>query len=109
MFKKFLSIFKNKEMEWYQPEDPTPREQCPCCDYISLAERGNNLICLICYWEDEGQDIDELDVESGPNHNITLRQGRQNFQEFGACELKMKKHVLPEDVRKNFEHRPRTL
>ncbi|TVP14422.1 hypothetical protein AYI87_10885 [Shewanella sp. KCT] len=96
-------------MEWYEPEDPTPREQCHCCDYISLAERGNFLICPICFWEDDGQDIDELDIESGPNQYITLRQGRNNFKEFGACELTIKEHVLPESERKSFECKPRAL
>ena len=109
MFSKIVSIFKNKKIEWYEPEDPTPREQCPCCDYISLPERGNFLICPICFWEDDGQDIDELDTESGPNHYITLRQGRDNFNELGACELKMKEHVLPESERRNFEHKPRAI
>ncbi|TYC53225.1 hypothetical protein FMN52_19090 [Marinobacter sp. BW6] len=109
MFKKVVSIFRKKEIQWYEPEDPTPREQCPCCDYISLAERGNFLICPICYWEDDGQDVDELDVESGPNHYITLRQARNNFGEFGACEIEMKKYVLPEKERGNYQHKPRTL
>jgi len=108
MFEKIVSIFKNKEPEWYEPEDPTPREQCPCCDYISLAERGNYLICPICFWEDEGGDVDELDSYSGPNH-MTLRDGRANFKLFGACDDKMKKNVLPENERKYFEYKPRNL
>lgn len=109
MFKKIVNIFKNKEPKWYEPADPTPREQCPCCDYVSLPERGNYLICKICFWEDDGLDIDELDIGSGPNHGITLREGRHNFKEFGACELPMKKHVLPESERKHFEYKPRNL
>ena len=90
-------------MEWYEPEDSTPREQCPCCDYISLPERGNYLICPICFWEDDGQDIDELDVSSGPNHGVTLREGRANFTEFGACEKDMVKHVISVEERKKFK------
>ncbi|MGF1495158.1 MAG: CPCC family cysteine-rich protein [Microcoleaceae cyanobacterium] len=38
----------------------------------SLLERGNYLICEICFWEDDGQDIDELDMKSAANHGITL-------------------------------------
>lgn len=94
-------------MKWYEPEDSTPREQCPCCDYISLPERGNYLICPICFWEDDGQDIDELDVSSGPNHGITLRQGRTNFVEFGACEKEMVKHVISAEERKGFKRKIR--
>lgn len=109
MFEKVVSIFKNKKPEWYEPEDPTPREQCPCCDYISLAERGNYLICRICFWEDDGLDVDELDVSSVANTGITLREGRHNFKAFGACELAMKKHVLSELERKYFDYKPRNL
>ena len=109
MFEKIVSIFKNKKPEWYEPEDPTSREQCPCCDYISLPERGNYLICPICFWEDDGQDVGELDLSSGPNHGITLREGRHNFREFGSCELAMKKHVIAESERSHYEHKPRNL
>ena len=91
---------------WYSPEDPTPREQCPCCDYITLPERGSFLICPICFWEDDPFIADELHVHSGPNH-ITLREGRANFKEFGACRSAMKKHVLSEEERLQFEYRPR--
>lgn len=69
----------------YELNNMTLFEQYPCCDYISLPERGNYLIWPICFWEDDGQEIDELDKQSGLNHGITLRQGRLNFKEFGAC------------------------
>ena len=94
---------------WYSPKDPTPREQCPCCDHISLAERGNYLICRVCFWEDDGQDVDQLDMPSGPNHGVTLREGRRNFREFGACERAMLKHVAGKEERMQFEYRPRNL
>ncbi len=93
-------------MEWYEPEDATPREQCPCCDYISLPERRNYLICSICFWEDDGLDVDQLDQGSGPNH-MTLREGRQNFLEIGACDPNMKKHVLKKSERAKFCHQLR--
>ena len=59
--------------------------QCPCCDYYSLRERGGFEVCPVCYWEDDGQDLDRLDELSGPNH-ITLRAARLNFQRMGACD-----------------------
>ncbi|MBV1909330.1 MAG: hypothetical protein KUG78_08405 [Kangiellaceae bacterium] len=108
MSEKIVNIHKNKEPEWYEPENATPREQCPCCDYISLAERGNYLICLICFWEDDGGDVCELDYPSGPNH-MTLREGRANFKRIGACDENMKKHVLAESERNDFEYKPRKL
>ncbi|MEM9379758.1 MAG: CPCC family cysteine-rich protein [Planctomycetota bacterium] len=61
------------------------RAQCPCCDYFTLEERGAFAVCPVCYWEDDGQDLDQLDVVSGPNH-ISLRQARQNFERIGACD-----------------------
>src|SRR6266478_2688024 len=95
------------EIQWYQPADPTPRHRCPCCDFVTLPERGNYRIGPVCFWEDDGQDLDALDTESGPNHGITLRQGRSNFREFGACEATMVKHVVAPAGRSRFEHRPR--
>jgi hypothetical protein len=94
---------------WHEPADPTPRHQCPCCDYVSLPERGNYLICKICFWEDDGQDLDQLDEESGPNHGMTLRQGRTNFQAFGACERTMLKHVLPVSEREQYVRKVRNV
>lgn len=96
----------DEEIEWYSPEDPTPRHRCPCCDYMSLSERGNYVICSVCFWEDDGLDHDQIDIGSGPNHGITLRQGRENFQKFGACEKDMVKHVCTETERAKFEFRP---
>ncbi len=96
------------EIKWYEPNDPSPRELCPCCDYVTLPERGSYLICPICFWEDEGQDIYELDSYSGPNH-MCLREGRINFNKYGACDKDMVKNVISISERKNFEHRPRTM
>ena len=109
MLEKLKAFFGKKNAEWYEPEDRIPREHCPCCDYISLPERGNYLICPVCFWEDDGQDIDELDVGSGPNHGITLREGRKNFKEHGACEIEMVKHVVSVEQREQFKYVPRNL
>ena len=84
---------------------------CPCCGYDTLdpKQRLEYLICPICYWEDDGLDINSLDIESGANHNITLRHARQNFKAFGACEIKVKKWVMSVQERKNFEYNERVL
>src|SRR5687767_10862719 len=65
--------------------------QCPCCDYFTLDERGGYDICPVCFWEDDGQDIDRPDEHSGPNH-MTLREGRDNFRRLGACDPAMLPH-----------------
>ena len=94
--------------KWYKPKSSKPKHQCPCCDYISLPERGSYLICPICFWEDDGIDVNELDIHSGPNH-MTLREGRENFMKYGACDLKMVKNVISETKREKFELIKRNL
>ncbi|MFE4847266.1 CPCC family cysteine-rich protein [Streptomyces sp. NPDC056690] len=60
--------------------------RCPCCRFITLAERGAFEICDVCYWEDDGQDEHDADeFRGGPNHDLSLRQARQNFESIGAC------------------------
>ncbi|WP_317442668.1 CPCC family cysteine-rich protein [Streptomyces collinus] len=60
--------------------------RCPCCGFITLAERGAFEICNVCFWEDDGQDEhDASKVHGGPNHDLSLRQARQNFETIGAC------------------------
>lgn len=109
MNKKVTSVFKNKTIKLYEPQDTTPREQCPCCDYISLPERGSYLVCPVCYWEDDGLDLNTLDVESGANYYITLRQARHNFKSYGACEKRVKKWVISVQERERFIYRERTI
>jgi len=102
-------IRKKRQWKWYEPEDSTPREQCPCCDYISLPERGNYLICPICFWEDDGLDIDNPDIGSGPNKGISLRAARKNFNEFGACDESMVKNTISIKERENYEYKSREI
>ena len=97
------------DIEWYEPADPTPKHQCPCCDFITLPERGEYLICPVCFWEDDGQDIDALDEPSGTNHGLTLGRGRSNFQQFGAFQETMVKYVAPIEERHCFEYQPRNI
>lgn len=59
--------------------------QCPCCDYYTLSARGSYEVCPVCYWEDDGVGLSQLDEESRANH-ITLRQGRRNFDSIGASD-----------------------
>ncbi len=67
---------------------------CPCCGYKTLAERGGYEICPVCFWEDDGQDDCDADVvRGGPNSTLSLREARQNFTAFGACEMSMLPNV----------------
>ncbi len=65
---------------------PQGNHQCPCCDYFSLHRRGSYDVCPVCYWEDDGLGLGDMDVVSAPNH-ITLRQARESFRRCGAADL----------------------
>jgi len=99
------SVEEGAAMKWYEPADPTPRHQCPCCGYVTLAERGMSLICKVCFWEDDAFVGDRLDEPSVCNH-MTLRQGRANFATFGACDRARLEHVVPVAERARFVRRP---
>jgi hypothetical protein len=96
-----------EKYNWYEPKDPTPREQCPCCDYISLPERGNYLICSVCFWEDDGQNVDDLDG-FGPN-GCSLRDARENFKKFGSSELRLKQFVCTDEERRRFKYKKQNI
>ena len=64
--------------------------RCPCCGCRTLEERGEFEICPVCFWEDDGQDDYDADVvRGGPNSALSLRQARDNYLKFGACEERM--------------------
>jgi len=54
---------------------------CPCCGFPTLNERGGYDICILCKWEDDGQDdINADEVLGGPNESFSLTEARDNFQ-----------------------------
>jgi Cysteine-rich CPCC len=68
--------------------------RCPCCGFLTLAERGNFEICPVCFWEDDGQDDHDADrVRGGPNGWLSLTAARGNFHAMGACEERCTKFV----------------
>lgn len=97
------------EYTWYEPADPTPRHACPCCDYITLPERGQWLICPVCYWEDDSRPDDAVDSPSGCNQELTVRQARNNFAEFGASALTFVNSVLTPSEREQFRRVEKVL
>jgi hypothetical protein len=56
------------------------KNSCPVCGYLTLDQRDAFEICVICFWEDDGIDDLEENMDSGPNH-MTLKEGRNMFQE----------------------------
>lgn len=87
---------------WYGPNDPTPKEACPCCDYVTLPERGSYLICAVCFWEDDGTNLENQEKVSGPNH-ISLIFARSNFTKYGACDPKFANDVISEKERRQYK------
>ncbi len=89
--------------------------RCLCCGYQTLDTRGEYDICPVCFWEDDayiifseqtiqgtirgrfnGNEPPEdilLDIPSGANHGLTLKQARENYYSFGACEKEMLPYV----------------
>ena len=85
--------------------------RCPFCGYKTLESRGEFDICPVCFWEDDTYfnfDADPivglyynqeptaeelLDIPSGANHGLTLRDAQKNYRLFGACIKEMLPHV----------------
>ncbi len=72
------------------------RTACVCCGYFTMIGEPDDYawdICPVCFWECDVFS-DNPDKSSGANH-MTIRQGRENFQKYGACDEKFVKNVRP--------------
>lgn len=85
--------------------------KCLCCGYKTLDTRGEYDICPVCFWEDdaylifsekaikgtyydgEPSESELLDIPSGANDGLTLRQGQENYRSFQACKREMLPYV----------------
>ena len=68
------------------PDELTARYRCPCCKYKTLYGRGQDQICQVCFWHDDGQDEHDAEtVRGGPNKDLSLRQAQENFARCGAA------------------------
>lgn len=65
-------------------------EYCPCCGYNTFdpEDRLNYSICPICFWEDDPVAFKDINYKGGANR-VSLRQARENYKAFGACEVSM--------------------
>ena len=70
------------------------RYPCPCCGYLTFTEEPGDTfyICPVCFWEDDGMQADDPDLESGVNR-VSLNQAKMNFAQFGACEHGVEKYT----------------
>ncbi|WP_198314503.1 CPCC family cysteine-rich protein [Chitinibacter sp. GC72] len=83
--------------------------QCDCCDYFSVEANADYEICPICGWEQESWGADDLDIESGANHELTLREARLFFQLHGYPCAELAHCVDPSLDRKQFRFLARDL
>lgn len=75
------------------------KHACPCCGYFTFKyELGNTFqICPVCYWEDDGVQLDDPTYEGGANR-VSLYQAKKNYETFGAIESRFIEYVrLPLD------------
>ena len=69
---------------------------CPCCGHRTLERRGDDEICPVCFWHDDGQDDADADeVRGGPNYALSLTAARRNYRAIGACEPRVLGFVRP--------------
>ena len=60
---------------------------CPCCGYLVFSEGpGSYEICPICFWEDDGLQLECATSLSGGANHTTLYEAQRNFAALGACE-----------------------
>jgi hypothetical protein len=55
---------------------------------------GTFEICEVCFWEDDNVQFDDPNFPGGANE-VSLRQARENYREFGVSELRFKRNVRP--------------
>ena len=80
-----------------EPEGPAGIYPCPCCGYLTFPvpkEEAIAYICLVCFWENDVFDPGE-DDPSDENGGMTLRQGRENFKQYGAVRPDLVQYVRP--------------
>ena len=81
------------------------REKCLCCGYKTLPEKPENCItfvCPVCFWENDVfmKNIYDVKEKSDSNKGMTLKEARENFKRYGACNKefisKVRKPMLDE-------------
>ena len=72
-----------------------PSCPCPCCGYLVFsAPPGSEDICMICFWEDDAQQLRFPNLADATNI-MSLVEAQQSYAKFGAVDER-----LASDVRK---------
>jgi hypothetical protein len=81
-----------------KPREKQKSYRCPCCKFKTLYGRGQDEICPVCFWHDDGQDEDEAEkVWGGPNKSLSLREAQANFAEIGAVDERVRRFTRKAD------------
>lgn len=68
---------------------------CPCCGHLVFAEPpGSDDICMICFWEDDAEQLRFPELADATNI-MSLAEAQRNYAKFGAIDER-----LAGDVRK---------
>jgi hypothetical protein len=83
-------------VSWVRAAERTEKSfQCPCCKFKTLYGRGQDEICKVCFWQDDGQDEADADRALGGPNRVSLREAQKNFDRFGASEERLRSYVRP--------------
>lgn len=69
---------------------------CHCCGYRTLVDppNGSFEICPVCFWEDDPIQSSDENWRGGAN-NVSLKEARNNYKKYGACDLRVREYVRP--------------
>ena len=82
----YLPTTKKQSEEQPKPKERILKYPCPCCGKITFPvpkEEAVAYICPVCWWENDVFEPGE-DDPSDENRGMTLRQGRENYEKYGA-------------------------
>lgn len=66
---------------------------CPCCGYLVFAEPpGSSDICMICFWEDDAEQLRYPDLADETNI-MSLVEAQRNYGQHGAVDERLKGDV----------------
>ena len=69
------------------------RFPCPCCGHCVFSEPpGSQDICLVCFWEDDIQQLRWPNL-AGLTNAVSLVEAQENRKRFGAIEERFKGDV----------------
>ncbi|WP_035745032.1 CPCC family cysteine-rich protein [Flavobacterium suncheonense] len=95
LFPKIKGCNYRKDIDFELPNS------CPACGYFTLDERCSWEICLLCFWEDDGQDNFDADkIFGGPNGDYSLTKYRiEFFDEFESFKSENENSELVTEIK----------